>query len=56
MLGNDFERTSDLYFRSSFNNESDSLTDIHWRCENGEAIFNYRCKLDIETGDHNYLL
>jgi len=33
------------------------MTDIHWRCENGQPIFNYRLKLDIETGENqNHIL
>ena len=57
IIGKDFDAKSDVYFRSTFDEESDSLTDIHWRCENGQPIFNYRCKLDIETGpNRNHIL
>ncbi len=39
----DFEGTSDVYIRAFFDSRKDSLeTDTHYRCQTGNASFNYR--------------
>ena len=45
----DFEGTSDVYVRSFMDVAEDHLTDTHWRCQTGEASFNWRNIIKIKT-------
>lgn len=47
--GGDFENTADIYCRAFFNPDKDLKTDTHWRANNGNASFNYRLKLEMNT-------
>ncbi len=38
----DFEGTSDVYTRAFIDPEQEQRTDTHYRCQNGEAHFNWR--------------
>lgn len=53
----DAEGTSDVYFRCFFDAKKDALeTDTHYRCQTGEASFNYRLNFHITTPRPHYRL
>ena len=39
----DIEGTSDVYFSTFLESEQTKLTDVHYRCQTGDASFNWRC-------------
>lgn len=39
----DWEGCTDAYFRAYLNSDDDQTTDTHWRCQTGDANFNWRC-------------
>lgn len=45
----DVEGTSDVFVRVFFDTEEDQTTDTHWRCQNGNASFNYRLKFPLKS-------
>ena len=45
----DVEGTSDVFIRAFFDDQDDHTTDTHWRCQNGQASFNYRLLLPIKS-------
>lgn len=45
----DVEGTSDVFVRVFFDTEEDQTTDTHWRCQNGQASFNYRLKFPLKS-------
>ena len=52
----DVEDTSDIYVLAFLNIKEKFSTDIHYRCSNGQASFNYRLKIPVETPRDNYEL
>ena len=52
----DVEDTSDIYVLAFLNIKEKFSTDTHYRCSNGQASFNYRLKIPIETPRDNYEL
>ena len=51
----DDEGTSDVYIRGYFDSRKDALeTDTHYRCQTGEASFNYRLLFNIEHPRKDY--
>ena len=51
----DDEGTSDVYIRGFFDSRKDALeTDTHYRCQTGEASFNYRLLYNIEHPRKDY--
>jgi len=51
----DFEGTSDVYMRAFFDSRKDALeTDTHYRCQTGNASFNYRLVYKIEHPRRDY--
>ena len=45
----DVEGTSDVFVRCFFEDKDDKVTDTHWRCQNGEASFNYRLLFPLKS-------
>jgi len=45
----DVEGTSDVFVRAFFDAEDDHSTDTHWRCQSGEASFNYRLIFPVKS-------
>lgn len=45
----DVEGTSDVFVRAFFDAEDDHTTDTHWRCQSGEASFNYRLIFPVKS-------
>ena len=45
----DVEGTSDVFVRVFFDDQEDQNTDTHWRCQNGQASFNYRLLFPIKS-------
>jgi len=44
----DVEGTSDVYIRAFFDSRKDALeTDTHYRCQTGQASFNYRLNYKV---------
>ena len=52
----DFEGTSDIFIRSFFDPDHESLTDTHWRCQNGEGSFNWRNLIPLKSKQSSYNL
>lgn len=54
----DVEGTSDVFIKAYIDDEDKRTTDTHYRCQNGEASFNYRINFDVKSPkkDPNYLL
>jgi hypothetical protein len=53
----DDEGTSDVYIRSFFDSRKDALeTDTHYRCQTGNASFNYRLNFKMEVPRKDYRL
>jgi len=52
----DVEGTSDVFIRAYFESNNDKKTDTHWRCQNGEASFNYRLLFPVKSQRPNYNL
>jgi hypothetical protein len=53
----DFEGTSDVYIRAFFDSRKDALeTDTHYRCQTGNASFNYRLVYKMEHPRRDYRL
>lgn len=51
----DFEGTSDVYIRAFFDSRKDALeTDTHYRCQTGNASFNYRLVYKMEHPRKDY--
>ena len=49
--------TSDVYIRSFFDSRRDALeTDTHYRCQTGNASFNYRLNFKLEVPRKDYRL
>jgi len=45
----DAEGTSDVFVRAYVDPDDDHLTDTHWRCQDGNASFNWRLVFTIKT-------
>lgn len=45
----DFEGTTDAYFRSYVDDNDEHFTDTHWRCQTGEANFNWRHLIPVKS-------
>jgi len=43
----DLEGTSDVYVKAWIDKEDKKETDTHYRCQTGEASFNYRLLYDF---------
>lgn len=52
----DVEGTSDAFVRSFIDPDDDHLTDTHWRCQTGEASFNWRLIFPVKSQQDTYLL
>ena len=52
----DIEDTSDIYVSGFVNPKEKQCTDIHYRCQNGIASFNWRLLIPIQTPEDNYNL
>ena len=52
----DFEDTSDIYVTGFVNPKEKYSTDIHYRCQNGIASFNWRLLIPIHTPEESYNL
>ena len=52
----DIEDTSDIYISAYINAKEKQSTDIHYRCQNGVASFNWRLLLPIHTPEKSYNL
>jgi Ca2+-dependent lipid-binding protein len=52
----DWEGTSDVFMRAYLQPEDDQLSDTHWRCQNGEASFNYRLLFNVKSQQKSYNL
>lgn len=52
----DIEGTSDVFVRVFFDDQYDQTTDTHWRCQNGQASFNYRLLFPIKSQERDYTL
>jgi hypothetical protein len=51
----DVEGTSDVYIRAFFDSKKDALeTDTHYRCQTGNASFNYRLNFKTEVPRKHY--
>ena len=51
----DFEGTSDVYICAFFDSRKDALeTDTHYRCQTGNASFNYRLVYKMEHPRRDY--
>lgn len=51
----DFEGTSDVYVRGFFDSRKDPLeTDTHYRCQTGNASFNYRLNYKVTFPRQHY--
>jgi len=48
----DVEGTSDVFIKAYIDDKDKHETDIHYRCQNGAASFNYRLLLDVEAPRH----
>ena len=46
----DAEGTSDIYIKAFFDEDDIKYTDTHFRCQTGEASFNYRILMDVKAG------
>ena len=46
----DVEGTSDVFIKAYIDDDQVMTTDTHYRCQNGEASFNYRLIYDIKAG------
>ena len=49
----DVEGTSDVYVKAWIDENDKKETDTHWRCQNGEASFNYRILFDFKSPNYN---
>lgn len=45
----DMEGTSDAYFKSYVDDKEEHFTDTHWRCQTGEANFNWRNLIKVKS-------
>ncbi len=45
----DFEGTSDVFMKVYIDDDDKKTTDTHYRCQNGEASFNYRLMFDVKA-------
>ena len=52
----DIEDTSDVYVQGFVNPKEKHSTDIHYRCQNGVASFNWRLLIPIQTPEESYNL
>jgi len=52
----DIEDTSDVYVTGFVNPKEKHSTDIHYRCQNGVASFNWRLLIPIQTPEESYNL
>ena len=52
----DIEDTSDVYISAYVNSKEKQSTDIHYRCQNGVASFNWRLLIPIHTPELSYNL
>ena len=52
----DIEDTSDVYVTGFVNPKEKHSTDIHYRCQNGVASFNWRLLIPIQTPEDSYNL
>jgi len=52
----DAEGTSDVFFKCFFDNKSALETDTHYRCQTGEASFNYRLNFKTVFPRNHYRL
>ena len=50
----DIEDTSDIYVTAYINPKEKFQTDIHYRCSNGQASFNWRMLMPIELPRNNF--
>jgi len=50
----DVEDTSDIYVTAYINPKEKFQTDVHYRCSNGQASFNWRMLMPIELPRNNY--
>jgi len=52
----DIEGTSDVFIKCYIDDKDKRQTDTHYRCQSGEASFNYRINFDIKAPRDDYLL
>ena len=52
----DAEGTSDVFIKAYIDDTDKRTTDTHYRCQNGEASFNYRINFDVKAPRKDYLL
>lgn len=45
----DIEGTSDVFMKVYIDDEDKKNTDTHYRCQNGEASFNYRLLFNVKA-------
>jgi len=45
----DVEGTSDVFIRAWIDENNKKETDTHWRCQGGDASFNYRLLYDFKS-------
>ena len=43
----DIEGTSDVFFKCYIDDKDKKMTDTHYRCQSGEASFNYRLLFNV---------
>jgi len=48
----DVEDTSDAYIRAYLDPNNDQHTDVHYRCQEGNASFNWRLVFPIKLSAH----
>jgi len=52
----DDEGCSDVFIRAYFDPTNHINTDVHWRCSDGNASFNYRVLLPVNSSAHEHVL